>query len=387
MKDLNKLFAPIGLRVPEILLPARDIERFAVIACDQHTAEPEYWEETERIVGDAPSALHLMLPEVWLGRENAGADVPANMRRYLADGSLRSIGEGFVYVCRRTSEGIRHGLLAAVDLEQYDFSPTADTLMRATEATVRERLPARIALRREAVLEMPHVLVLTDDRENSVTALLERELGSLPKLYDFDLMQGGGHIEGYHVRDERVCAAIADALGALNEKRGNAPLYAVGDGNHSLAAARECWYAQRESIPETEREGHPLRYALVELVSIYDDGLSFHPIHRLLCNVDPEQVQRELGFDAANPPSLQELQPKLDEWLARHPEAQLDYIHGAEECRKLGDRPDRLSIVFGSFDRGDFFATIQRDGIFVRKSFSIGSADEKRYYLECRRIR
>ena len=328
-----------------------------------------------------------MLPEAWLGRENAGADVPANMRRYLADGSLRSIGEGFVYVCRRTSEGIRHGLLAAVDLEQYDFSPTADTLMRATEATVRERLPARIALRREAVLEMPHVLVLTDDRENSVTALLERELGSLPKLYDFDLMQGGGHIEGYHVRDERVCAAIADALGALNEKRGNAPLYAVGDGNHSLAAARECWYAQRESIPETEREGHPLRYALVELVSIYDDGLSFHPIHRLLCNVDPEQVQRELDFDAANPPPLQELQPKLDEWLARHPEAQLDYIHGAEECRKLGDRPDRLSIVFGSFDRGDFFATIQRDGIFVRKSFSIGSADEKRYYLECRRIR
>ena len=301
MKDLNKLFAPIGLRVPEILLPARDIERFAVIACDQHTAEPEYWEETERIVGDAPSALHLMLPEAWLGRENAGADVPANMRRYLADGRLRSIGEGFVYVRRRTSEGIRHGLLAAVDLEQYDFSPTADTLMRATEATVRERLPARIALRREAVLEMPHVLVLTDDRENSVTALLERELGSLPKLYDFDLMQGGGHIEGYHVRDERVCAAIADALGALNEKRGNAPLYAVGDGNHSLAAARECWYAQRESIPETEREGHPLRYALVELVSIYDDGLSFHPIHRLLCNVDPEQVQRELdmteGFD------------------------------------------------------------------------------------------
>lgn len=125
----------------------------------------------------------------------------------------------------------------------------------------------------------------------------------------------------------------------------------------------------------------------MELVSIYDDGLSFHPIHRLLCNVDPEQVQRELDFDAANPPPLQELQPKLDEWLARHPEAQLDYIHGAEECRKLGDRPDRLSIVFGSFDRGDFFATIQRDGIFVRKSFSIGSADEKRYYLECRRIR
>ena len=184
-----------------------------------------------------------------------------------------------------------------------------------------------------------------------------------------------------------MCAAIADALGALNEQRGDAPLYAVGDGNHSLAAARECWYAQRESIPEEEREGHPLRYALVELVSIYDEGLSFHPIHRLLCNVDPKQVQRELDFDAANPPSLQELQPKLDEWLARHPEAQLDYIHGAEECRKLGDRPDRLSIVFGSFDRGDFFATIQRDGIFVRKSFSIGSADEKRYYLECRRIR
>lgn len=385
--NLNALFAPLGLRIPEILLPAHDVDKFAVIACDQHSAEPEYWAETERIVGSVPSALHLMLPEAWLGRKNAGADVPENMRRYLADGSLKSIGEGFVYVRRQTADGIRRGLLAAVDLEQYDFSPDAATLMRATEATVRERLPARIALRREAVLEMPHVLVLTDDRENSVSTLLESSLGSLSKLYDFELMQGGGHIEGYHVCNESICRAIAERLGALNESRGSAPLYAVGDGNHSLAAARECWYEQRASIPESQREGHPLRYALVELVSIYDEGLSFHPIHRLLCNVDPDAVQRELGFNADDPPSLQDLQPRLDAWLALHPEAELEYIHGADECRRLGARPDRLSIVFPGFDRGDFFATIQRSGIFVRKSFSLGSANEKRYYLECRRIR
>lgn len=385
--NINRLFAPLGLRLPEILLPARDFDKFAVIACDQHSAESEYWDETERIVGDCPSALRLMLPEAWLGRKNAGVEVPENMRRYLADGSLKSIGEGFVYVRRQTADGIRHGLLAAIDLEQYDFSPEADTLARATEATVRERLPARVALRREAVLEMPHVLVLTDDRENAVTALLEAALDRLPKLYDFELMQGGGHIEGYHVCDEALCGSLAAALNRLNDNRGSAPLYAVGDGNHSLAAARECWLEQRESIPVSEREAHPLRYALVELVSIYDEGLSFHPIHRLLCGVEPEQVQRELNFDAANPPSLQELQPRLDEWLSQHPEAELEYIHGAEECRRLGTAPDRLSIVFPHFERGDFFATIQRNGIFVRKSFSLGSANEKRYYLECRKIR
>ena len=386
-ETMNKLFAPLGLRLPEILLPSHDLEKFAVIACDQHSAEPEYWEETERIVGNAPSALRLMLPEAWLGLKNAGADVPENMRRYLADDSLRSIGEGFVYVRRQTADGIRHGLLDAVDLEQYDFNPGTDALMRATEATVRERLPARIALRRDAVLEMPHILVLTDDRENAVAKLLESSLDKLPKLYDFELMQGGGHIEGYHVCTDELCREIAAALGRLNESRGSAPLYAVGDGNHSLAAARECWLEQRDNIAESEREGHPLRYALVELVSIYDEGLSFHPIHRLLCGVDPEQVQRELDFDAAAPLSLQELQPRLDEWLLRHPEAELEYIHGAKECLRLGAHPNRLSIVFPSFDRGDFFATIQRDGIFVRKSFSLGSANEKRYYLECRKIR
>ena len=161
----------------------------------------------------------------------------------------------------------------------------------------------------------------------------------------------------------------------------------MGDGNHSLAAAKECWNELKEQLPPEQRRNHPMRYALVELVSLYDEGLSFHPIHRLLYHVDPEQVQREVGFDAANPPSLQQLQPRLDEWMAQHPEAQQEYIHGAEECRRLGQQPDRLSIVFDRFERDSFFETVEENGIFVRKSFSLGSAGEKRYYLECRKLR
>ena len=429
MKNLNKLFAPIGLRVPEILLPARDIERFAVIACDQHTAEPEYWEETERIVGDAPSALHLMLPEAWLGRENAGADVPANMRRYLADGSLRSIGEGFVYVRRRTSEGIRHGLLAAVDLEQYDFSPTADTLMRATEATVRERLPARIALRREAVLEMPHVLVLTDDRENSVTALLERELGSLPKLYDFDLMQGGGHIAGWAVEDPAMLAQIDAALAALGSQeafdakypqaRGAKPLtLAVGDGNHSLAAAKACWEELKAALTPEERESHPARWCLAEVCNVHSPAIEIEPIHRVLFNVDcgavllaliawsdsnmagicfgdskqqaftlaGPHVSNVLSFeDPVAPLTVGTVDEFIEYFMARHSEARVDYVHDEPAVRAL-TRQVGVAFLLPPFEKSDLFKGIVMGGVLPRKTFSMGHAEEKRYYVECRKI-
>lgn len=389
MESAVKQLAGLGVAVPEILLPAPGVDygKFAVIACDQHSAEPEYWDETERIVGNSPSALRLMIPEARLGDNPDENTVFSNMERYLSDGTLQSAGAGFVYVKRQTSCGVRRGLLLALDLEQYDYTPGAGSLIRATEATVKERLPARISIRRRAALEMPHILILTDDRGNALSSYLEGELGSLPKLYDFNLMQGGGHIEGYQAAGEETCAQIASILRGLLEGSADGLLFAVGDGNHSLAAAKECWNEMKASVPEEQRLNHPMRYALAEVVSIYDEGLGFYPIHRLLYYVDPDEVQAEIGFDAQNPPSLQELQPKLDRWLQRHPEAKLEYIHGREECLRLGDEPDRLAIVFDSFPRDSFFETIRKNGIFVRKSFSLGTASEKRYYLECRKLR
>lgn len=402
--------ASLGIKVPEILLPAEDIDpaKFAVIACDQHSAEPAYWEETVRIVGSSPSALHLMLPEAWLDQKDEKEPlIERAMSRYLADGTLRSIGEGFVYVRRTVGtrpDGtplVRHGLVAAIDLEKYDYVPGNHNLIRATEATVKERLPERIRIREKASLEMPHVLVMLDDEKNALTALLEQMRAGDPAdggasagssaasglkcLYDFDLMQDGGHIEGCFLNEPEQIAQIAKVLSSLYDACDDGFLMAVGDGNHSLAAAKETWKAHPE-IPA-------LRYALVELISVYDEGLSFHPIHRLLMNLDPADIpaiRKELRLDDPSL-DLQDLQPRIDEWLTEyrktHPAAELEYIHGREECLALGEKPGNLAIVFDKFERGSFFRTVLENGTFVRKSFSLGEAREKRYYLECRRLR
>lgn len=391
IQPYQQAFAQVGARVPQILLPASgvDLHRFSVIACDQFTADPAYWEAVEAIVGEAPSALRLMLPEAWLSRQGAGqaARINGTMRRYLENRILADAGETLVYLRRRTSTGVRRGLMIALDLEQYDYSPAAGTMIRATEGTVVERLPARVAVRRDAPLEMPHVMVLIDDRGNRLMDLLEEERPALPCLYDFTLMQGGGHLEGYRVDDPRLLLEIARQLAALRDQ-GDGFLYAMGDGNHSFAAAKACWEELRPALSPEERQTHPARWALAELVSLHDPALGIEPIHRVVMGVDPQQLQRELGFDAACPPDLQQLQPRLDEWLAHHPGASLEYVHGEEECRRLAaTSPDRLAIVFGPFDRGALFDTVRSNGCFVRKSFSLGEGRDKRYYLECRRIR
>lgn len=384
-----------GISVPEILLPREDIplEKFAVIACDQHSAEPEYWEETEQIVGDTPSSLRLMLPEAWLSRkEELEPKINQTMDRYLQEGILQSAGCGLVYVRRQVGEKadgtplIRHGLVAAIDLTCYDYVPGNHNRIRATEATVKERLPERIHIREKASLEMPHVLVMLDDEENRLTQLLESRKDQLRRLYDFDLMQDGGHIEGYFIDSEEDLQRVADVMEILDQKCEDGFLMAVGDGNHSLAAAKETFLAHPENPL--------LRYALVELISVYDEGLSFHPIHRLLMNLDPAdipEIKKTLGLDQDQAPDLQKLQPAMDEWLESyrkdHPKAELEYIHGEKECRTLGEKPGNLAIVFDSFERGSFFKTVLENGNFVRKSFSLGEAREKRYYLESRKIK
>lgn len=391
MTAVKERLRRLGVEVPTILLPAPgvDLTRFAVIACDQHSAEPAYWDETEKQVGDAPSALRMILPEAWLHKDTAPKKETLwqTMETYRRDGILRACKEGFLYLRRHTVSGVRRGLMMALDLDAYSYTPGEKTLIRATEQTVPDRLPPRAAIRRGASLEMPHVMVLIDDRDDRLMQQMEACVAGQPALYDFELMQGGGHLTGYGVQNPDEWALVADILEELLTNSRDGLLFAVGDGNHSLAAAKLWWEEKKKNLSPKERETDPARYALVEVVNLYDPAMPFLPIHRLLYGVNPEDVQRELGFSAENPPSLQQLQPKLDAFLQKHPGAQIEYIHGKEECRALAfEAPDRLAILYDTFDRGSVFATVEQNGVFVRKSFSLGEACEKRYYLECRCI-
>ncbi len=391
MTSYKQALAEVGVSLPNILLPAKsvDLHRFSVIACDQFSAQPDYWQTVEALVGDACSTLRITLPEAYLSQNNDAdiARINAAMQAYIGQRLLTDIGETFVYLRRRTSTGIRQGLVVALDLEQYDYAAHAKSMIRATEGTIVERLPPRIKIRSGAPLETPHIMVLIDDRENRLMQLLAEQAEELECLYDFTLMQGGGHSTGYRVDDPALLLEIADILKALKTQGGDDFLFAMGDGNHSFAAAKACWEALKPTLSPEAQKTHPARWALAELVSLYDPALHFEPIHRLLYNVDPDAVQRALGFDGSNPPDAQVLQPKLDEWLKAHPEVELEYIHGEAQCRALADRPDRLAIIFPAFERDTLFEVVRQKGAFVRKSFSMGEARDKRYYLECRQIK
>ncbi len=391
MQKLENDLARVALKIPEILLPADGtaLEKFSVVACDQFTSQPEYWQEVEEIVGDSPSALRITLPEAYLSDNNDERieKINSTMNDYVKSGKLKNIGSTMVYLRRKTTAGVRRGLIAALDLEQYDYSKGSKSMIRATEETIIERLPPRIKIRENAPLETPHIMVLIDDKSDKLMSLLDSACEKLEKLYDFELMKNGGHSTGYRVDSPEMLQKIADILAELKQNSADGLLYAMGDGNHSLATAKACWEKIKPTLTESQRENHPARWALAEIVNLYDPALKFEPIHRLLFNVDPEAVERDLGFDAKNPPDAQIIQPKLDAWLKNHPEAQLDYIHGENECRKLGDSPDRLAIVFSEFDRDSLFDVVCKNGSFVRKSFSMGTAVDKRYYLECRAIK
>ena len=403
-----------ALRTAEILLPGSgvDLSKWAVVACDQFTAQPEYWRRAEAIVGDAPSALRLILPEVWLSDSDGRVPaIHAAMRRYLDAGLLvPAVKDGFVLVERATPAGVRPGLVAALDLEEYDFNPGSRSLIRATEGTVLSRVPPRAKVRAGAPVELPHVMMLIDDPGNTVIEPLLTRRDALKPLYDFELMLGGGHLRGWAVEGADAAPVFA-ALDALNEKA-DGLLYAVGDGNHSLAAAKRCWLDLRESLTPEQRANHPARFALVELVNLNCPALAFEPIHRLLTGVDPAAVigeyrafLRECGADegeggdlvafggggewrfrSAQHP-LARLQAFLDGFLARHPEAGIDYIHGEAALQALvGDRPDAMGFMPRALEKGELFDAIRRGGALPRKTFSMGEATEKRYYMEARRI-
>ncbi|MGN0802152.1 MAG: DUF1015 domain-containing protein [Candidatus Faecivicinus sp.] len=402
-----------ALKKARILLPAANVEneKWAVVACDQFTAQPEYWAQADALVGDAPSTLRLTLPEVYLSeRESRTPAIHAAMRDYLDRGALTEAVNGFLLVERITPSGVRPGLMVALDLNCYDYAAGSTSLIRATEGTVPSRVPPRAKIRAGAPLELPHVMMLIDDPGKTVIEPLYARRGALRPLYDFELMLGGGHLRGWAVENEDA-DGVFSAVEGLAE-RCDGLLYAVGDGNHSLAAAKQCWMQLREQLSEAERESHPARYALVELVNLNCPALVFEPIHRVLFNVDSEDLlqklraclnengvsegeggdlivfdrERELSFRMAQHP-LPVLQPFLDGYLAEHPEVEIDYIHGDAALRELvANHPRSMGFMPRAFDKAELFGAIRRWGALPRKTFSMGEATEKRYYMEARKI-
>lgn len=409
---MEKMIFP-GLVPSEILLPrsGTDLRRWAVIACDQFTSEPEYWRRVETLVGEAPSTLRLVQPEAFLARGDNRRAIHAAMERYLADGTLvPAVEHGFVLVERSTPSGARKGLLAALDLECYDFE-TGRLLCRATEDTVADRLPPRVKIREEAALELPHAIVLIDDPDFSVIEPMFEQAAPGDLLYDFELMEQGGRLRGWRLEDTERLRALSAALRRLGEKA-EGFLYAVGDGNHSLAAAKQCYETAKRAAPGKDT---PLRCALVELVNLHSPAMVFEPIHRLITGCRPEEFLRAFSacpaFAAAGagksdvvlltpegdrPFQLRsekgllpvaEVQNFLDGCLAGHPEAGVDYIHGEENLRALCRKDGSPGILLPAIDKHSLFRGIRCGGHLPRKAFSIGEAREKRYYMECRRLK
>ncbi len=394
-----RVFTPADILLPRV----DDMTKWSCIACDQFTAEPEYWREAERIVGSEPSTLRLMLPEAWLGVRDSAAEtrkIYAAMKDYVNRGIFRTVEQSFIYVERTLPSGaVRRGLVGKLDLECYDWAPGSATPVRATEGTVESRLPARVEVRRGATLEMPHIMVFIDDPENAV---IPSAAGG-EVLYDFELMLGGGHIRG-----SRVTGEAAERLTAALEAPEGSVRFAMGDGNHSLAAAKRCLEQIKRNLPESELETHPARYALAEIVNIHDEAVTFEPIHRVLLETVPRGFieeaaarlprgkgqavtllagRREMEIETGMP--LGALAALVDELLGdwrREHGGEPDYIHGDEEARALGGKPSSVGVLLPRLEKAELFPYITEHGPYPKKSFSIGHARDKRYYLECRAI-
>lgn len=421
---MSRDFASLGFLPADILLPAPQVDpaRWSVVACDQYTSEPSYWQRVEETVADAPSTLRITFPEVYLS-EGFGrvARIQETMRQYLAEGTLtQAVTDGFILVERTTPTGARLGLVGCVDLEAYDFSRGSTSLIRATEGTVLDRIPPRVRIRTGASLETPHVMLLIDDAKRTVIEPLYAARESLTPLYDFDLMERGGHLRGYRVDTPALKAQIAAALDTLYDACGGL-LYAVGDGNHSLATARQCWLNLRDTLTEQQRAMHPARYALVELVNLHDEALVFEPIHRVIFGVDAQEMlaslreflmqhgaqlregeaavdaqplvfissEGEVPLSVTNSPfalPVATLQHFLDAYVTTHAGMEIDYIHGDDVTRMLGAKPGNAGFLLTAIDKFSLFPAVRQDGVLPRKTFSMGEAYEKRYYMECRQI-
>ncbi|MBP3449077.1 MAG: DUF1015 domain-containing protein [Spirochaetaceae bacterium] len=450
------LLETYGLKIPQILLPKdkANLKKWSVIACDQYTQDKDYWKKVEQEVADFPSTLKITLPEVYLGdsdKQDRINNINKTMKEYLSNNIFSSPVEAMIYIERTTGYGrMRKGLVTAIDLETYDWKPFSTALIRATEATILDRIPPRMEIRRDAPIELPHIMLLVNDSEKSLVEKTGELAKSKSALYDTDLMMNSGHITGWQVSDKDEIANVENALNQIAKKQTQKDdsifMFAVGDGNHSLATAKAIWDELKTknggtknsdgsiSIPQG-MENHNARFALIEIVNIYDEGLTFEPIHRVLFNVENllEKVAEQFkkincfvgieevssGKDLANAvensnadfgfvfeengkvtykvlkTNIQELavsklQPALDEILAdckkENIDCEIDYIHGTEEVFRLGGKNNATTILLPPIAKDTFFATIANSGPLPRKSFSMGEASEKRFYMECRQL-
>lgn len=389
--DYKEKLAKLGVKIPNILLPKNgtDYSKYAVLACDQYAAQPEYWERVRNYVGEAPSTLNMTLPEAWLlSGDRDYAKRSAAMEKYLSEGTLEEIGEGFIFTERDTPDGTRYGLMAAFDLEQYDYNPGSDKLIKVTEMTDITRVAPRVEIRKQAPLELPHVLMLVVDKQDKLFGTLKKECSGLPKIYDFDLMEGGGHISGTKIENEKLLQKIADVLDEIFIENGGTFSFAMGDGNHSFATAKCYWEQLKEKLSPKEQKNHPARFCLAEIINLYDPAMPYECMNRLLSNVsDTEKALHEMGISLSALPSLQKLQPILDGYLENHPESSIEYVHDADTCERLGKEPGCIAFCYREFDRDSVYEMIKNNSVFVRKSFAMGHPYEKRYYLEGRKIR
>lgn len=441
MAGLEERFANLGMQIPEVMLPASgiDMTRWAVVACDQYSSEPEYWEEVKAFVGSHPSTYNLIYPECYLeeiDKQERITRIQKAMQEYLGEGIIQNAGKGFILVERYTlfEKHPRKGLIFAVDLEAYQFGKNITSKVRPTEGTILERLPPRMEIRRGAPLELPHIMLLIDDPERTVIEPLYAQMSSYKTLYDFDLMKKAGHIKGAHITDTVVLESVASAIENLEKtfqkKYGDkAPLlFAVGDGNHSLATAKQIWEEIKKAhAGDPDLMNHPARYALVELVNIYDEGLPFHPIHRVLFKASKEVIEQALRDAGASLEAMSEaeaikktneadtaehrfvlihetssslvrfskpnavlttstIQAVLDAYLKAHPESGIDYIHGTESLEELAKKSGNIGFYLPPVRKDTFFNYIIEHGVMPRKTFSMGEAPEKRFYIEARKI-
>ncbi|MEA3544612.1 MAG: DUF1015 domain-containing protein [Thermodesulfobacteriota bacterium] len=442
------IFEKIGVQVPKILLPKKgtDMQRWAVIACDQYTSDLDYWQRLEKQTTGNISTLNLVFPEAYLDAADTERRIEAinrTMEDYLADGSLEEQPPGFILVDRKTTATeSRKGLIVALDLEQYDYTKGAQSLIRSTEGTILDRLPPRIKVRQNAPIELPHIMVLIDDPERTVIEPLFDE--KLETVYDFDLLEKGGHLKGYRVDQPEFIKQTATALEKLADPTayrakyavdGEVMLYAMGDGNHSFATAKAIWTKLKaEADDPAAVMNHPARFALVELVNVHDAGLEFEAIHRVLFDVDCNHLKQQMehffaerktpmtftpcadlaaaekivaktsgehtfpvvfsgvsGVCSVATPEFSlvvaSLQAFLDQYLKNNPAVRIDYIHGSQTVTELGSQSESAGFYLPAISKHDLFKTIARDGALPRKTFSLGEADEKRFYLECRKIK
>ena len=438
------------IRVPQILMPKKgtDLYKWSVVACDQFTSQPDYWKDVEDIVGDSPSTLQLILPEVYLEADDEQARVDAihkTMKSYVEDGVLEQVEKGFVLVERNVGRDYcRNGLVVAVDLETYEYKKGAGSLVRPTEMTVEERIPPRLRVRQTATIELPHIMLLIDDPDCSIIEPLIDKKNEFTKLYDTDLMKNGGHLSGYLIPEGEATETIMEQLEALADPEAfktkyglkkDYPLlnFAVGDGNHSMATAKAAWENIKTDLTDEERENHPARFCLCEIVNIHDKSLEIEPIHRVMFNVDEEDLVNkakeyyenkdcifncdkisekdasvassdsdeqhsfrlisnsgEKEFVIGNPSwgiPVATLQSFLDEYLASNPDAKIDYIHGDDVVRELSTKEGNIGFILPEVKKEDLFIGVIKDGVLPRKTFSMGEAYEKRYYMECKAVR